>query len=226
MDYLLDNCATTRASILPEVNQLGAGNPFREIVKQTALDGLIQDVKYEPVRHPQKNLVEFMGAVRSTITPLLQQALEAQKGVTFWVSLQVKYAHPTKEITDLNPPHLHSGKRRLTHEGELQSILDEIDQAILIRNAHYNRENSGLVLSDILNFRFKISDFTPLKGRGYQELPQFLLKKHAIINVKNQDTRCFGYAVRSALEPAEPHSDRISAYILLFQKYRLDTIKY
>ena len=99
----------------------------------------------------------------------------------------------------MGPAFLHSGKRRLIHETELDSILDEITQAILIRNAHFNRQNSGLVLDDILNFRFKITEFNPLSGRGYQELPQFLAKKHAIINVKNSDERCFGYAVVSAL---------------------------
>jgi hypothetical protein len=32
-------------------------------------------------------------------------------------------------------------------------------------------------------------------GRAYAELPQFLLKKKAVIGVRNKDNRCFGYAL-------------------------------
>ncbi|MCP6768593.1 hypothetical protein NL529_27510, partial [Klebsiella pneumoniae] len=35
----------------------------------------------------------------------------------------------------------------------------------------------------------------PLAGRGYQELPKFLSKKKAIINIQNTDNRCFGCAI-------------------------------
>ena len=124
----------------------------------------------------------------------------------------------------MSPPFLHSGKRRLVHRSELESVLDEVDQALLIRNAHYNRQNSGLVLADVLNFRFKVTEFNPL-GRGYQELPGFLSRKRAIINVKNDDERCFGYAVLAALESNDDHnSKRASRYNRLFHQYQLDTI--
>ena len=78
-----------------------------------AFGGLVQDVKYEPTSNPLKDLARFLGALRATIKPLLQQALESLHGVTFWVSLQVKYAHQSIEINDMHPPYLHSGKRRL-----------------------------------------------------------------------------------------------------------------
>ena len=161
----IQNCSPIPAGQSPEPEnqtpnpqpstQTGAGLPieFKEVFKQMALGGLVQDVKYEPTNQPQKDLTRFLEALRNTIRPLLQKALESKHGVTFWVSLQVKYAHPSKEIKDMRPPFLHSGKRRLIHETELDSILDEITQAILIRNAHFNRQNPGLLLYDIVNFR-------------------------------------------------------------------------
>ena len=110
----------------------------------------------------------------------------------------------------MRPPFLHSGKRLLIQETELHSILDEITQAILIRNANFNKQNSGLVLDDILNFRFKITEFNPLSGRGYQELPEFLARKRAKVNVNNSYWRCFGYAVLSAIERVPIHPDRVT----------------
>ena len=209
---------------------MGGGNgssiQLKEIYKQSALEGLVQDIKFEPIHHPQRDLVRFLAAIRATINPLLEEALRINKGVTFWVAVQVKYGHPAKDIIDLRPPYLNSGKRTVLNVPDLPNVLDSIEQAILIRNAHFNRSNSGLVLEDILNFRFKITEFKPLLGRGHKELPAFLKRKRAIINVKNTDNRCFGYALLSALETIHPHAERAENYIGLFHEYELDTIQY
>ena len=42
--------------------------------------------------------------------------------------------------------------------------------------------------------------YAPLEGRGWQPLPKFLAKKEAIINIQNNDERCFGYALLYFLE--------------------------
>src|SRR5690606_26557144 len=54
----------------------------------------------------------------------------------------------------------------------------------------------------------------------YIPLPSWLQKKHAIINVKNDDQLCFKWAVLSALFPQDKHADRITKY-----KPYLNTIK-
>ena len=59
-----------------------------------------------------------------------------------------------------------------------------------------------------------IAKYTPLKGSSYIELPKYLKKKKAIINVKNQDNECLKWALLSALHPVEhgSHPDRVSKY--------------
>ena len=42
--------------------------------------------------------------------------------------------------------------------------------------------------------------YAPVEGRGWQLLPEFLSMKKAIINIQNNDERCFGYAVIYFLE--------------------------
>ena len=37
---------------------------------------------------------------------------------------------------------------------------------ILLHNAHFVRQSSGLVLADVLSFRFKVCEFLPLVGRA------------------------------------------------------------
>lgn len=49
-------------------------------------------------------------------------------------------------------------------------------------------------------------------GSSYIRLPNQIAKKHACVNVKNNDEACFAWAIVSSLFPADSHSDRVSSY--------------
>ena len=98
----------------------------------------------------------------------------------------------------MKPQYLHTGKRRLINHEEFEDKMDSMVGTILLHNAQIVRLSSGLVLSDVLTFRFKVCEFLPPVGREYKQVPNFLAKKKAIFNVQNTDNRCFGYAMSSA----------------------------
>ena len=63
----------------------------------------------------------------------------------------------------------------------------------------------------------------PLRGGTYIQLPSFIISKKCCINVKNiktnkfkclkqEDSRCFEYALESILNPINNHTDRPSNY--------------
>ena len=81
-------------------------------------------------------------------------------------------------------------------------------------------------VDDILGFPFKIAHFNPLAGRKHRELPMFLKNKHAIVNVKNRDNRCFGYAVLAALEEVDHNAERPHQYDYLFHVYGIENFPY
>ena len=70
--------------------------------------------------------------------------------------------------------------------------------------------------------------YAPLEGSWWQPLPEFLSIKKAIINIQNNDDRCFGYAVLYFLErenQPEKNCNRVSFYKYeMFQRHHLDTV--
>ena len=72
--------------------------------------------------------------------------------------------------------------------------------------------------------------YAPLEGRGWQPLPDFLSKKKTIINIHNDDERCFGYALLYFLERANlpvQHCFRATLYKEeMFKRYHFDTLPY
>ena len=97
-------------------------------------------------------------------------------------------------------------------------------------NAKFIREKSGLRLARVFRFTLKIVKYAPLEGRGWQPLPEFISKKKAILNIQNNDERCFGYALLYLLE-REPLPERYCYQASLyrdqmFQRHHLDTLPY
>lgn len=73
-------------------------------------------------------------------------------------------------------------------------------------------QGSGYTLSEVVDLNIQISRFDVIAGSSYIDLPDFLKSKKAIINVQNNDSQCFKYAVLSALYPPKTHSNRVSSY--------------
>ena len=194
-----------------------------------ALDGLIQDVKMEPHPHPVTNLMHFLKDMMDWLRPTVHAALDKMKGLSFWISFQLRYTDHAREVKDMKPQYLHTGKRRFMNHEELLENLDAMLGTILLHNAHFVRQSSGLVLADVVSFRFKVCEFLPLVWRAYKELLTFLAKKKAIVNIQNTDNRCFGYAMASARAPPLVHVEhayRPGNYNHLFTEYGLDQLNY
>ena len=107
----------------------------------------------------------------------------------------------------------------LTQNGDFRSttIANESDIAKLMQELP-KTFISNFEKIDYLEFvdgqaiQVEFSKYVPLRGAKHIQLPPYIANKKAIINVQNQDTRCFEYAVLSALHPQEKHADRPSKY--------------
>ena len=93
----------------------------------------------------------------------------------------------------------------------LRILTDRIREC----NAKFIRDKSGFRLARVMQFILKMVKYASLEGRGWQPLPKFLSKKKAILNIQNNDERCFGYALLYFLERErlpEKHCYQASLY--------------
>ncbi|KAF0146965.1 MAG: hypothetical protein FD188_3559 [Ignavibacteria bacterium] len=114
----------------------------------------------------------------------------------------------------------------LYQKSEIPDAMKSMNEEIMLRNDNFVQNGSNLQISKIYYFSLAMTRFAPLAGCGFKELPEFLDKKGPIINVKNTDNRCFGYAILSALYPTQNNPQRAQRYIFHFRDAGLDTISY
>ena len=105
-----------------------------------------------------------------------------------------------------------------TNENEIydemvEEILEEIDMA---RDA----EGSGWRFEKVIKLVLHTTRWEPVNAGSYIELPQELKNRKAIINMKNQDDKCFMWCVLRALNPKDNHPERIDNDL----KNKVDTL--
>ena len=88
-----------------------------------------------------------------------------------------------------------------------EEMIDEIEEEL---QKVENAEGSGWVFVEVENLTLHTVKWDPLKASSYIKLPKELKNKKAIINMENEDNKCFLWCVLRALNPSEDkHPSRI-----------------
>ena len=152
--------------------------------------------------------MNYIEIVNQAVVEIRNERLEEKKKpiasfITFYLNFQnigvittIPYRLPYRVITNTN----YSG---ITDE-ELQKLSLAIEKAKL--------NGSGYTFVGLKDILLSIDVRKSKLGGSYKELPQQIKDKKAIINVKNDDNKCFMYAILSHLHPADKNSDRVSKY--------------
>ena len=89
-----------------------------------------------------------------------------------------------------------------TYDEMAAEILEEIDMTEMA-------DGSGWVFVKVEKLVLHTTRWDPVNAGSYIELPQALKNRKAIINMKNQDDKCFLWSVLRALNPKDNHPERI-----------------
>ena len=90
--------------------------------------------------------------------------------------------------------------------------LTKAQSAIEANIDKWTRKGSGWVVDCGETIYVNIAKYQPLKGSSNTQLADYLKRKLAIINVKNQDDQCLKWALLSALLPDGRNPHRLSKY--------------
>ena len=93
---------------------------------------------------------------------------------------------------------------------DVKVILSQMLKEILIKLADYQKKGSGWYFKEVISFEIHTVDYKPIKGSSYIPLPNFVMRKKAIINMENKDDKCFLWCALRYLHPREKHSTRIN----------------
>ena len=92
---------------------------------------------------------------------------------------------------------------------DVNVILNELN----IEVENFTARGSGFVFERVKNFTLCITKFRPLVGSTFIPTPPEIAKKHCVMNVQNDDNKCFLWAILSAVYRSKNNPNRICSYI-------------
>ena len=103
-----------------------------------------------------------------------------------------------------------NSKPEVNLEGtDVDDLYNTMADRVLEAMATFQRDGSNWTFKSIICLEIHTVVYEPLKGNSYIPLPPKLAQKKAIINMKNEDDKCFTWSVLRALNPREEHAERI-----------------
>ena len=85
--------------------------------------------------------------------------------------------------------------RLLLRASQIPEMLQSSTEKIVQSFDEILRDGSGWILESIDYLRLYTAEYAPMRGKSYIPTPEKIKSKHAIINIMNEDDRCFEYAI-------------------------------
>ena len=99
----------------------------------------------------------------------------------------------------------------INHEiQDVKVIMKEMINKILENLRAYQENGSAWYFKEVISLEIHLVENKPMKGGTYIPLPKFIQNKNAIINIQNEDDKCFLWSILRYLHPKEIHAERIT----------------
>ena len=93
---------------------------------------------------------------------------------------------------------------------DVKEILAKAIFIILEYIRIYQQNGSGWYFKKVINLEIHTADYNPMRGSSYIPLPDWIIRKRAILNILNKDEKCFLWCVLRYLHPKDKNDTRIT----------------
>ena len=146
---------------------------------------------------------------RGYVGEVLRERFNQLGSINFREMLMIRYKKPLEDGV-FQESIVSVKNRNFVRLEDLEELLDEVMKEISEKLSKYVVNGSGWVFDTILSHDLHISKYDPLIGSSYLELPKKLRNSmKGLINIKNNDEKCFLWCHVRHLRPQERDSNRV-----------------
>ena len=92
---------------------------------------------------------------------------------------------------------------------DVEDLLKKIISDIIEKIEVYQQNGSGWYFKEVLQLEIHVVEFNPLGGSSYIPLPDWIMRKKAIVSILNKDDKCFLWSILRYLHPRERNDRRL-----------------
>ena len=149
----------------------------------------------------------FMADVKRSVINFLRKNRRTKVKLILRCNMEKNNISTGEVITHKTSFH---SKPEVNLEGtDVDDLYNTMVDRVLEAMATFQSDGSNWTFKSIICLEIHTVVYEPLKGNSYIPLPPKLAQKKAIINMKNEDNKCFTWSVLRALNPRERDNERI-----------------
>ena len=180
--------------------------------RRSSLGGraVTEDATIADVNDPLTSLSEAREEIREHLS---RQASE-HHGVKWYITLHVTFVKRNNIGEDVEHQTTFRGEvATMLRSEEFEMLYNEQVELIMRRLVEFVQNGSGWSISQVDKIVLSMVAYNPTGGSSFIRTPKSLVGKYAIVNVQNKDSKCFVWAVLSALHPQDRNSERVTKYV-------------
>ena len=93
---------------------------------------------------------------------------------------------------------------------DVKDLLKKIIRNIIEKIKVYQQNGSGWYFKEVIQLEIHTVEFDPFKGSSYIALPDWIMRKKAIVSIRNRDDKCFLWSILRYLHPREKNDCRLA----------------
>ena len=166
------------------------------VVLGTTCRGTQRSYRLQP-EHAYGDLLMFLEDASEVLIPFLESV---QARMPFKVQICLRAGMEKLDGSETSP-HFNTRMEVVLPEDDVVEVLTNAFTKVCEKVDNFQEMGSGWVVSNIEYLDMTIGKYEPPGGSCYVKLSQFLESKKALLNIQNNDNKCFLWSVLAALFP-------------------------
>ena len=173
-----------------------------EFAKKYIIKGEPDMLPYQFFRNKKQVIKDFLRNHRNTkVRFVLDCKMEKKEKLSADSKLTIK-------VQDKS--YFHSNTFNNFNSTDVKDLLSKSYREINESISTYQENGSGWYFKEIVKLEIHTTEFKPMKGSSYIPLPDWIMRKKAIVSIRNKDDKCFLWSVLRYLHPREKNDSRLS----------------
>ncbi|KAK3093489.1 hypothetical protein FSP39_016361 [Pinctada imbricata] len=186
----------------------------RKLKTTSALNNSVQNVVISPTNEEKRDLILFFAKVKTQVQDILDRRRQERRNIKFYLNTRVKMVRNIElEGESETVPHFRSKTKIALRDENLDHDLNSAFQQMSNSMEEFINKGSDWKFDEVTSMEVVTVPYGPLGGSSYLPLPPKFQGIRSIVNVKNNDQKCFLWSVIAACHPASHNAERISHYL-------------
>lgn len=184
---------------------------------ETSFDkaAVIYKIKADNIIQSNIDVVNYIQDLINAFKFKIENEVQSKTAIKIYFSCFIDFHLAVDAEYKTNPtPCLSTTPTIVFVASNIDEILEEEFQKMCTLIENFEYQGSGWILDKILGVHLHVLEYKPLYGSSYFPLPPKLRNKKAVINVQNEDNKCFIWGILAGIKLNENllHPERIYHY--------------